>query len=73
MGHSESKRSFLRSRSQVLVVQHQHGGGGSFAKLFVKLNLSLAVAAPPNIDCCKYFIVFKEGEDDDDKDYKVFF
>ena len=36
--------------------------------VFVKLNLSLVVAAPPNIDCCKYFIVFGQGEDDDDDD-----
>ena len=50
-------------------------GSGSFAKLFVKLNLSLPVAAPPNIDCCKYLrlLLFEEGEDDDgDWSYKVF-
>ena len=51
-------------------------GSGSFAKLFVKLNLSLPVAAPPNIDCCKYLrlLLFEEGEDDNgDWSYRVFF
>ena len=34
-----------------------------FAKLFVKLNLSLVVAAPQNIVRCKYLIAFVQPED----------
>ena len=34
-----------------------------FAKLFVKLNLSLVVAAPQNIVRCKYLIAFVQRED----------